>query len=170
MNTYPDPDRYPVGSPEREAEQQRKNELHSRAVSRLDDAALMQALHDPENQPSQWGTVPVAMAEASRRERIARDAMKAIVIAEGARSIYLDPLTVVWHAACMADAMIAELDKVGEPFPVGSRVYWCNEFGAKFPGVVARVLKGGRYSVDLDDGTTASVAYRTELMDREKGG
>ena len=24
----------------------------------MDDKVLMQALHDPENQPSQWGTVP----------------------------------------------------------------------------------------------------------------
>lgn len=34
MSHYPDPERYPVGSPEREAEQQRKNELMRFAVER----------------------------------------------------------------------------------------------------------------------------------------
>lgn len=35
MSNYPDPDRYPVGSPEREAEQQRKNELYSRLLEQV---------------------------------------------------------------------------------------------------------------------------------------
>lgn len=107
MNTYPDPDRYPVGSPEREAEQKRKNELHSRAVSRLDDVALMQALHDPENQPSQWGTVPAAMAEASQRERIATAFMAAQIQKSGAYGAK----TVMDDVFEATDLFIAELDR-----------------------------------------------------------
>lgn len=115
MSNYPDPDRYPVGSPERVAEQQRKNELYSRAVLKVQvnaaDDPLMQALHDPENQPSQWGTVPVAMAEASRRERIATAAMTGFIARTEDDEF---DWTIPGRAIAMADRMIAELDRKGE--------------------------------------------------------
>lgn len=85
-----------------------------------DDDALMQALHDPENQPSQRGTVPVAMAEASRRERIATAALQAMELPNGLKySSYnwAQGVPQGWAALAAkmavlhADALIAELDK-----------------------------------------------------------
>ncbi|WP_408953033.1 hypothetical protein [Lysobacter sp. Hz 25] len=117
MSNYPDPNRYSLFWPERAAEL-------TRAVPRVQvdaaDAALMQALHDPENQPSQWGTVPVAMAKASRRERIATAALQAMELPDGGKySAHHWNMGIPQSEAALAaklavvyaDALIAELDK-----------------------------------------------------------
>jgi hypothetical protein len=74
--------------------------------------ALMQALHDPENQPSQFGTVPMWMAEASRRERIATAALQGYLASfAGVPQTSMTPEGIAAQAVEFADALIAELDK-----------------------------------------------------------
>lgn len=104
MSHYPDPERYPVGSPEREAEQQRKNDLMRLAVERLSTT-------NPPASRAREEQRELAALRAQRRERIATAAMQGLLSHYG---IDISSKELVFHAAHFADALIAELDRKGE--------------------------------------------------------
>lgn len=118
MTNFPDPERYPVGSPEREAEQQRKNDLMRLAAMRLSasNPPASRAREDETmNSHVEYMSVSEALAREGmlvpRRERIATAAMAGFIART--EDDELD-WTIPGRAIAMADRMITELDRKGE--------------------------------------------------------
>lgn len=71
------------------------------------DAALMQALHDPENQPSQYGTVPMSYLD-NQRPSLLRRACNRIKRAFLFRSAKTGEYVTKQHAEANPDTTIRE--------------------------------------------------------------